>query len=207
MEDFINKLKRNGIFATVAVIIIGILLILFPVIVTKIASYILGAVILGFGVKKIAGYFEKNRVKRVTVFGLVAGIAGAIAGVYVIANPRVISNFTVSIFGIIILVYGLTELSKAIRLKKSGIKKWWNTLLTALIGCGAGIAFIAHPSLSYDLIIRLIGVLLIILAVFHMWALRGIIKESNADDVNRVVINSKGEIEGEGREIRTEDID
>lgn len=207
MEKFLDNFKRNGILSGVVIILIGLLLLLFPVIVTKIASYIIGIGVFGFGAIKIIRFFSKNSTVRVSLFGLVVGIISAILGVYFIANPRVISDFTVSIFGLIILINGISKLNKSIKLKNSNVKNWWSVFITALINLLLGIVFVTNPSFSYDVMIRIMGVVIMFVGAGEVWSILSVTKQNESDDFNAVVINSKGEIEGEGREIKTEDID
>ncbi|MBP3329621.1 MAG: DUF308 domain-containing protein [Clostridia bacterium] len=207
MEKFIKNIKRNGIFVFIGFAVIGVLLIIFPAIVAKTASYIIGAVAVGFGVTKIVGYFSKTEGARVSVFGLAIGIISAIAGIYFIANPHVISGFIVSLFGVIVLVNGITKFRNAMRLKNQGINKWWSVLLTSVISSLIGIVFITNPGLSFDLMMRIIGGVLIFIAVSELWTIFCISKEYKSESVNTTVINHNGEIEGEGREIKSEDVD
>lgn len=207
MEKFLNKFKRNGIFSSAAIILIGLLLLLFPVVITKVTSYIIGAGLVGFGVIKVIRFFSKDESQRVSFFGLIIGVAAAVAGVYVIANPLAISDFTVSIFGLIILINGIVKLNKSIKLKNIGEKKWWNLLLTALINLLLGIVFLTNPSVSHDVMTRIMGGVIILIGAGELWSVLAITKKTESEDFNAVAINSKGEIEGEGREIKTEDID
>ncbi len=207
MGNFLDKIKRNGILSGAGIILLGLLLLLFPVIVTKIASYIIGIGVFGFGAIKIIRFFSKNSAVRVSLFGLIVGIISAILGVYFIANPRVISDFTVSIFGLIILINGISKLNKSIKLKNSNVKNWWSVLITALINLLLGIVFVTNPSFSYDVMIRIMGVVIMFVGAGEVWSILSVTKQNKSDDFNGVVINSKGEIEGEGREIKMEDID
>ena len=124
MKNFLNTVRKNSIFALAGFVCFGILLIIFPDKISNIAGYIVGALGVGFGVTKVINYFSKTPEKRVTVFGLTIGILFALGGIYIITKPHVVSNFIVSVFGVIILVDGILKMRNALNLKKSGMEKF-----------------------------------------------------------------------------------
>lgn len=203
MEKFLKKLKRNCILAFVGFVVTGILLLAFPHIVAKAAGYIIGALMLGFGVTRILGYFDKDEEDKKGVFSLTIGIISSIGGIYIIAKPEVVSNFIVSIFGVIILVSGIVKLGNASKIRRTKNKKWLSTFVLGLISAVAGAVFITNPAISHDIIMRILGGVLIFEGVSDLWTLMSIILESK----KKVVINRKGEIEGKGKTIGSEETD
>lgn len=216
MEKFLKHLKRNCIFAFAGFMAVGLFLIIFPGLVAKLAGYIIGALMVGFGVTRLIGYFDKDEEKKKGVFSLTVGIISSIAGIYIIAKPQVVSNFIVSIFGVIILVSGIVKLGNASKIRRSKMKKWLAAFITGLISAVAGIVFIINPAVSHDIIMRILGGVLIFEGVSDLFTVLSVASEfkdikkkakGKSKDKDAVVINSKGEIEGKGKTIGTEDID
>ena len=148
MKSFLNNIRKNSIFALAGFVVLGILLVIFPDKVANIAGYIAGALGIGFGVTKIIGYFSKSPEKKVTVFGLTIGILFALAGIYIITRPHIVSNFIVSVFGVIIMVDGISKMKNALNLKKSGMKNYLAIFITAVVELVLGIVFIINPGLG-----------------------------------------------------------
>ncbi len=177
MKSFLNQIRKNSILTLIGFVALGVILIIFPGIVSTVSGYIVGGLGVGFGVTKVVGFFNKDEEKKVGIFGLTVGIVFAVAGIYVIANPDVVSNFLLSIFGAIILIYGIVKLKNAIELKKSGMNKWYSTLINAMIALLLGFIFAINPKLTGDLIMRLLGAGLIVIAVTDLWTLINVSKE------------------------------
>lgn len=199
MKSFLNNIRKNSILALAGFVCLGIFLMIFPDKVANFAGYIAGALGVGFGATKIINYFSKTPEKRVTVFGLTIGILFALAGIYIITKPYVVSNFIVSVFGVIILVDGLLKMRNALNLKKSGMQNFLGILITSVIEILMGIVFIINPGLSLNTMLRIVGGVLIFAGISNLITFVGITKEY------KTIINKNGEIEGEGREIETED--
>ncbi len=198
MKSFLNNVRKNSIFALVGFVCLGILLIVFPGKIANIAGYIVGALGVGFGVTKVIDYFSKKE-KKTTVFGLTIGILFAIGGIYIITKPHVVSNFIVSVFGVIILVDGILKMKNALSLKKSGMEKFIGIFIAALIGILLGVVFILNPGLSLNTMLRIIGGVMIFAGISNLITFAGVTKEY------KNIINKNGEIEGEATVISTED--
>ncbi len=199
MKGILNNIRKNSIFALVGFVVIGILLIAFPSTVAKLAGYIIGALAIGFGVTRIIGYFSRSSEKNVTVFGLSLGIIVAVAGIYIIAKPNIVSDFIVSVFGIVILADGIVKCRSALNLKESGMKKWKSILVNSIICILLGIIFIVNPGLSLDVLLRVLGGVFVFAGLSDLWTFISVTREY------KNIINSDGEIEGEGKEINSED--
>ncbi|MBR3588544.1 MAG: DUF308 domain-containing protein [Clostridia bacterium] len=199
MKSFLNNIRKNSILALGGFVLAGILLILFPHKIANLAGYVAGALALAFGVTKAINYFSKASVKRVTVFGLTIGILSAIAGIYIITKPYVVSDFIVSTFGVIILVDGILKMKNAIELKKSGMSKFVPILITSLIGILLGIVFILNPGLTLGTMLRIIGGVLVFIGISNLITFFGITKEY------KTIINENGEIEGDAKVVSSED--
>lgn len=199
MKGILNNIRKNSIFALVGFVVIGILLIAFPSTVAKLAGYIIGALAVGFGVNRVIDYFSRSSVKSVTVFGLSLGIIVAVAGIYIIAKPNIVSDFIVSVFGIVILADGITKCRSALNLKESGMKNWKSILINSAICILLGIVFIVNPNLSLDILLRILGGVFVFTGLSDLWIFISVTREY------KNIINSNGEIEGKGKEINSED--
>lgn len=202
MKKFLNDIRRNSIIALVGFVALGVLLLIFPNIVSLVSGYIVGALAVGFGATKIIGYFSKNKERQVGVFSLVVGIIFAVLGIYVISNPDIVTNFLVSIFGTVILIYGITKLKNAIDMKKSGMTRWAGVLANAVIALLIGLLFVVNPKISHTIMMRVLGGGLVVIGIADLWTFFDVTR-----DYKNIIREAKDEIEVEGTVISEEDND
>lgn len=202
MKKFLNDIRRNSIIALVGFVALGVLLLIFPNIVSLVSGYIVGALAVGFGATKIIGYFSKNKERQVGVFSLVVGIIFAVLGIYVISNPDIVTNFLVSIFGTVILIYGITKLKNAIDMKKSGMTRWAGVLANAVIALLIGLLFVVNPKISHTIMMRILGGGLVVIGIADLWTFFDVTR-----DYKNIIKEAKDEIEVEGTVISEEDND
>lgn len=199
MKSFLNNIRKNSILALLGFVLLGVLLIIFPDKVANIAGYIAGALAVGFGATKIINYFSKKEGKKTTVFGLTIGILLALAGIYIITRPYVVSNFIVSVFGVIIMVDGISKMRNALSLKKSGMKNYLAIFISAMVEIILGIVFVINPGLSVNTMLRIVGGVTIAAGVSNLLTFIGVTKEYKS------IINENGEIEGDAKVVSSED--
>lgn len=202
MKKFLNDIRRNSIIALAGFVALGVLLLIFPNIVSLISGYIVGGLAVGFGATKIINYFSKNKEKMVGVFSLVVGIIFAVLGIYVISNPDIVTNFLVSIFGTVILIYGITKLKNAIDMKKSGMTRWAGVLANAVIALLIGLLFVVNPKISHTIMMRILGGGLVVIGIADLWTFFDVTR-----DYKNIIKEVKDEIEVEGTVISEEDND
>lgn len=202
MKKFLNDIRRNSIIALVGFVALGVLLLIFPNIVSLVSGYIVGALAVGFGATKIIGYFSKNKERQVGVFSLVVGIIFAVLGIYVISNPDIVTNFLVSIFGTVILIYGITKLKNSIDMKKSGMTRWAGVLANAVIALLIGLLFVVNPKISHTIMMRILGGGLVVIGIADLWTFFDVTR-----DYKNIIKEAKDEIEVEGTVISEEDND
>ena len=117
------KEKKNGSlplmsFNAVVDVIIGLVLFSFPGFVAKFIIYLIGFVLLGFGIMQIVALVSA---KRVTGFGMGAFILPIIVtliGGFLLFNPFA-ESVMVMIAGAAIIVYGASELFSSWKMKKA----------------------------------------------------------------------------------------
>ena len=117
------KEKKNGSlplmsFNAVVDVIIGLVLFSFPGFVAKFIIYLIGVVLLGFGIMQIVALVSA---KRVTGFGMGAFILPIIVtliGGFLLFNPFA-ESVMVMIAGAAIIVYGASELFSSWKMKKA----------------------------------------------------------------------------------------
>ena len=75
---------------------------------------------------------------------LVGGVITAGLGIFTLAKPQVVTSFLPVVFGIFIVVDGLSRIGTAIDLaKRNG--RWWLLLLFSIVSVALGVLLVLHP--------------------------------------------------------------
>ena len=93
-------------------------------------------------------------------FMLVGGVITAGLGIFTLAKPQVVTSFLPVVFGIFIVVDGLSRIGTAIDLAKRKGQKWW-LLLFSIVSVALGVLLVLHPFDAAVSAVMLCGILLI----------------------------------------------
>ena len=117
------KEKKNGSlplmsFNAVVDIIIGLVLFSFPGFVARFIIYLIGFVLLGFGIMQILALVSAKRVMGLGLGAFILPIAVTLVGGFLLFNPFA-ESVMVMIAGAAIIVYGASELFSSWKVKKA----------------------------------------------------------------------------------------
>ena len=93
---------------------------------------------------------------------LVGGVITAGLGIFTLAKPQVVASFLPIVFGIFIVVDGLSRIGSAIDLAKRKGQKWWVLLLLSIVSVALGILLVLHPFGAAVSVVMVCGILLIV---------------------------------------------
>ena len=82
-------------------------------------------------------------------------------GIFTLAKPQVVTSFLPIVFGIFIVVDGLSRIGTAIDLAKRKGQKWWLLLLFSIVSVAPGVLLVLHPFDAAVSAVMLCGILLI----------------------------------------------
>ena len=105
-------------FNAVVDIIIGLVLFSFPGFVAKFIIYLIGFVLLGFGIMQILALVSAKRVMGLGLGAFILPIAVTLVGGFLLFNPFA-ESVMVMIAGAAIIVYGASELFSSWKVKKA----------------------------------------------------------------------------------------
>lgn len=183
MFETIRRVFRNYLLVCLLSIALGIALVIEPMFLTKLVSYILGGVSLGFGVYFIVMYFVKNG--EGMVFLMIRGLVLAFIGVFLIVRPDFIPRMISTAFGIYMLVNGIIGLTNATEIKRSGDAEWQFPMISAGLTFVLGFVICINPMLPVKAAMTVLGICLIISGasnLFSMFTSRSKLKRLDRDD-------------------------
>ena len=141
----LRYVKNGMLLLSVAYIVIGMLLLIMPETSLLWICNIFGVVVLVTGIVCLIQYARIRGTGFTAPFMLVGGVITAGLGIFTLAKPQVVTSFLPVVFGIFIVVDGLSRIGTAIDLAKRKGQKWWLLLLLSLVSVALGVVLVLHP--------------------------------------------------------------
>lgn len=154
--------KSGMMLLSIAYIIIGMMLLIMPQTSLLWICYAFGAVVLVTGIVCLIQYARIRGTGFTAPFMLVGGVITAGLGIFTLAKPQVVASFLPAVFGIFILVDGLSRVGTAIDLAKRKGQKWWVLLLLSVVSVTLGVLLVLHPFDAAVSVVMVCGILLIV---------------------------------------------
>lgn len=139
----------------------GLCMAIWPTVSMTVMNYIIGALILAFGIIRIVGYFADDYYCIAFQFDLALGIFASVIGIAVLIHPKWIMASLPIAIGLFVLVDGLFSIQSAIDAKKFGIRRWWLILIFSILTVGIGLVMIFNPVRSAKVLAVITGIALI----------------------------------------------
>ena len=189
----IEKVKGFNYFLPIVYFVLGLLMVIFPETINDIINYIIGGLLMLFGIDYIVRYLSNNKVTTYSKYSLTVGIVPIICGVFLICNPEVLVSIIPFVAGMIILMDAFEKLKHAIDLKKMNYDEWWVDLVVAILFIVFGIIVIMNPFDAAKLLIRILGIFFLVDCFIDVWTNFSYekIKIKNGEDKKIVVIDEK----------------
>lgn len=115
-DDGTSKLMT---FNAIVDIVIAALLFMFNAAVANLIIYLIGFVLLGFGIFQLIALISANRIAKVGVFSFIMPVLVIGAGAFLLFNPAFIKSSVSIVAGVALLVYGVSELLSSWKMKKA----------------------------------------------------------------------------------------
>ena len=158
----LRYVKSGMMLLSIAYIVIGMMLLIMPQTSLLWICYAFGAVVLLTGIVCLIQYARIRGTGFTAPFMLVGGVITAGLGIFTLAKPQVVASFLPVVFGIFIVVDGLSRIGSAIDLAKRKGQKWWVLLLLSIVSVALGILLVLHPFGAAVSIVMVCGILLIV---------------------------------------------
>lgn len=189
----LEKVKKFNYLLPIMYFIIGLTMVIFPKTVTDIINYLIGGLLILFGINYIMIYLNNNKISTFSKYSLTIGIIPIICGVFLICNKVVIMSVIPFIAGMIILMDSFEKLKHAIDLKKLNYNEWWVELIVSVLFIVFGIVIILNPFEVTETLIRILGIFFLVDCFIDVWTLFSYEKISikTQNDTKIVVIDEK----------------
>lgn len=158
----LRYVKSGTMLLSIAYIVIGMLLLIMPEASLLWICNAFGVVVLVTGIVCLIQYTRIRGTGFTAPFMLVGGVITAGLGIFTLAKPQVVASFLPVVFGIFIVVDGVSRVGTAIDLAKRKGQKWWMLLLLSIVSVGLGVLLLLHPFDAAVSVVMLCGILLIV---------------------------------------------
>lgn len=173
-----NLKPLKGIYSILSICLIGagIALVIRPLMDEAVIYRVCGAVLLVFGLVKIAGYFSKDIFQLAFQFDFAMGIISCIIGIILIFRTEWSLSKVSVCMGIFMLADALLRVQTTIDAKRFGIEKWWMLLIMAVPVAIMGVLLLLMPFESKIHLMRLLGLNLGIDGILNLLTVQSTVK-------------------------------
>ena len=163
------QIELNDFLAAIIGIAAGLLLLVFPQEAINVITYGIGIVSLVYGVVRIVDYFKNRDISPFFAGELILGVVLGGIGLFSFLNPGGIFAILPIIFGILVLVEGISKLQRGLMLKNYGYQRW--VAATVVAGCiiALGILLIFNPFNALVITMRVLGIVLAADGIAGLW--------------------------------------
>lgn len=143
--EWIKRAKSTYIAVSVIMVILGAVLMLNPGLSMLTLCYLIGGLMVIFGITRLVGYFSKDLFRLAFQFDLALGIFCMLAGIVILVHPNNIMKLLPVIIGLFVTIDGVFKMQTAIDSKRFGLKCWYAILVLAAVTCVFGLLLIIDP--------------------------------------------------------------
>lgn len=164
----LRSIKTGMLALSIMYILIGLLLLTMPAAALLWICYAFGAVALLTGVTCLVRYAQLRGNGFMAPFMLICGVVTAGLGVFILLKPETVASFLPLVFGLFILVDGVSRVVSSIELARRHGQKWWVLLLFGILSVALGILLMWRP---FDIAVgatMLCGIMLVAEGVMNL---------------------------------------
>ncbi len=191
----LKNIRPDYLVRAIVLIVVGVILAVWTAASLDVMARTLAILLFIIGAVLIITYLVRKEKSFTISGGFVAGIIIAAIGAWIFANPGKFTDFIPKLFGIFILVSGLSNLGQTVSLIRYKSSTWWVSLIIALVTAFLGAFLFFNPTNAKEIAVTLIGAFLIIDGVTNLItavlvgsAARRVQQEKEAIDVEAVVV-------------------
>ncbi len=162
MEGF-NQIKWNSTINLIVILIVGLLLLIFPIESLNIACYLIASMLMLAGLAYILRIIKNKSLEtNGEVLSLVLSISAIAISITIFVNPLWIIKAINSIIGLFLIINSSLNIENLLKFRKNRTTSWWIFLSLIIIILIFGIIVIIDPEFLAKIIVRLEGATLII---------------------------------------------
>lgn len=170
MEIIKSKIKnmyKTSMIFSIILFIVGLFLLVKPETTLHAISYIVGIILILWGIVPIISYFTNKESQSYLEFSFIIGVFSLIFGVIIIINPDIIGSIIPLLLGIWMVINGITKLQCVLSLRKNNVDTT-TSMVISLVILICGIILIFNPFKGAVVLTKIIGIFIIIYSVLDI---------------------------------------
>ncbi len=157
--------SKSVLLTSLITVLVGLIMVFFPVSVTNFLDYIVGGALILIGVFSIAIYI------RYGSSSLAFGIIMILIGAYFLYDTGVVLKIAAFVFGLFILINGIFGFQFSLEAKKMDIPRWKFSMFFSVVNGVLGLIILINPFETTLILITYIGIFMIVSGVLNMFSL------------------------------------
>ena len=168
----IKNILKNEVGSMIIILLIGLILIIFPIESINMASYIISGLFIIGGLSNILYFLiDKNPKMRIDTLYFIISISSIVLGIYTFINPTWLITVLNIIVGIFLIISAVNNLRYLFKYNKRNTLWWVFTIITFIIII-LGVIAIIKPIEVASIIIRFEGLSLVFDAIASLLIIR-----------------------------------
>lgn len=181
MEDKkIYGIKKDIVLMYFALIVLGLVFLIFPKASTESICYIIAASLVIWGGARLRGYFRASRFSIFGSYGLVQGSLLVLGGAMIFIKPEILAGVIMTIIGCILIADGILKVQYSVDLLRIKGEAWWILAVIAALLTVSGVVVILDPFGSAVALMRFTGAFLVVSGIIDLAAIVYISKKISA---------------------------
>lgn len=170
-EKAVKKLKIHAVLAALLYLALGVVLVGWPDTTSSIICYVIGAVLLFYGLIAILAFLLSKERTAPQSLQMVVGVVAAALGVFFLTRPVLLLSLLPVLMGLFIIIVNLLSVRRAFVMHRYRYPKWWVALLMALAAIALGVLILFHPYMAAQTVVVVIGIVFLYVGVCDLWAI------------------------------------
>lgn len=156
IKKFFKVVKLQSLLTALALIVVGILFMVFPADASRIVCITCGWALIIWGVLKAVTWFV-NDLRAIGSYSLVGGIALLAFGILIVLHPDFTAGVVTLVFGILLIIDSVVKIQQAADMGRLKVPFWWSLLIVAAVTLVLGILIVCDPFANADVLAVFIG--------------------------------------------------
>lgn len=189
--SILKKVKWNVILSSVIYVAMGVLLLLWPEMITKNICYVIGFLAIAIGIVNLIDYIRHDITLEGYRYSLVTGLASILIGIFIVLKVELVMSIIPFLLGLAVTISGFMKFQNAVDLIRLKYNGWVAVLLISIVNIVFGIILMSNPFTSAIVLTICIGVGMIYSGVSDLIAtimlsrsIKKVVKEIETDVVN-----------------------
>ncbi|MBE7055984.1 MAG: DUF308 domain-containing protein [Ruminococcaceae bacterium] len=175
MKNFIKYIKSSYMLTAILYALLGILMLIWPEIITRIVCYGFGSLLMIYGLIQIIANFSNKAKTKFSGINTVNGLISSGIGIFFIVKYQILTDSIGFVMGLVIIIDSFIKFQKSLELQKHNYSLWWVGLLLTFLTIALGVLVFINPFGTQG-IARFVGACLVVMGCTDVWLISRYVK-------------------------------